>query len=219
MAIIKLHRFFDDAGNVQKFYSEDVYDKTTKQTIAQYIASTNTEIADLKTALAGKPAVEIVADITARDALTKVITGTLCWVEDASADATVDAGAAAYLARVDPEKTVGSAGWVEWVKVAEAESLDVVLSWANIKDKPTSAVADIDDAVTKRHVHDNKAIIDAIGKNDTTGNLTYNGVELNGETGIAYGDTFDNATSFHGKLVIVVEDYDESATSAPVEGA
>lgn len=204
MAVIKLHRFFDAAGNVQKFYSEDVYDKTTKQTIAQYIAATNTEIAGLKTALAGKPAVEIVADIAARDALTKVISGTLCWVEDASADPTVDVGAAAYLAQVADGKTT-------WVKVAEAESLDVVLQWANIQGKPTSAVADIDDAVTKRHVHDNKAIIDAIGKNETSGNLTYNGVELNGETGIAYGQSFDQATDFKGKLVIVVEDYTEPA--------
>lgn len=204
MAVIKLHRFFDEAGNVQKFYSEDVYDKTTKQTIAQFIAATNTEITDLKSALAGKPAVEIVADIAARDALTGVISGTLCWVEDATADSTVDDGAAAYLARVDEND-----GTVTWVKVAEAESLDVVLSWANIKDKPTSSVADIDDAVAKKHSHTNKTVLDDISVNDETGNLVFNSVELNGETGIAYGTSFATANKFDGKLIIVVEDYNE----------
>lgn len=204
MAVIKLHRFFDEAGNVQKFYSEDVYDKTTKQTIAQYIAATNTEIAGLKSALAGKPAVEIVADLDARDALTDVISGTLCWVEDATADSTVDSGAAAYLAQVNGNT-------VTWVKVAEAESLDVVLQWANIQGKPTSAVADIDDAVSKRHTHDNKTVLDGITEDETTGNLVYNGVELNGETGIAYGTSVADATDFTGKLIIVVEDYTEPA--------
>lgn len=211
MAVIKLHRFFDEAGNVQKFYSEDVYDKSTKQTIAQYIAATNTEIAGLKSALAGKPAVEIVADLDARDALEDVISGTLCWVEDATDDDSVDEGAAAYLAQVDGNT-------VKWVKVAEAESLDVVLQWANIQGKPTSSVTDIDDAVTKRHTHSNKSVLDGITEDEETGNLVYNGIELNGETGIAYGTSVETATDFTGKLIIVVEDYTEPTEDSGEEG-
>ena len=47
-------------------------------------------------------------------------------------------------------------------KIAEYESMDVVLQWNDIQGKPTSAVADIDDAVANRHSHANKALLDPI---------------------------------------------------------
>lgn len=104
----------------------------------------------------------IVADITARDALTPDH-AQFVYVVDATGDSTVTAGGATYL--FDPDTTT-------WVKVNEAESLDVVLSWANIQDKPTSAVADIDDAVSKRHSHSNKTQLDKIDE-DVNGNMLY----------------------------------------------
>jgi hypothetical protein len=49
------------------------------------------------------------------------------------------------------------------------------LNWSGLQGKPNSAVADIDDAVTKKHSHPNKTQLDLIGQ-DAQGNFTYNGV-------------------------------------------
>jgi hypothetical protein len=51
----------------------------------------------------------------------------------------------------------------------------VQLQWSDILGKPTSSVADIDDAVTKRHTHSNKTQLDLISENGTSGNLEYDG--------------------------------------------
>lgn len=56
---------------------------------------------------------------------------------DASADPTVDSGSATY---------VYSTAQSVWIKIAEAESMDVVLDWALIQNKPTAAVGAIDAA-------------------------------------------------------------------------
>ena len=76
---------------------------------------------EIETAVEGIPSriQTVVADITARDALAGSTTGDLVFVTDASADATVTAGGAMYIWN-------GAA----WVKVAEAESLDVVTNLA-----------------------------------------------------------------------------------------
>lgn len=112
----------------------------------------------------GASTMEIVADIAERDALT-LDANALVLVLDASADATVASGAATYAYRHSD---------TSWTKISEAESMDVVLQWSNISGRPSSAVADIDDAVTKRHSHSNKTELDKIGQ-DVSGNLTYNG--------------------------------------------
>jgi hypothetical protein len=106
----------------------------------------------------------IVDNIAARNALTPS-NGLTVLVVDASADPTVDTGAATYVYRESN---------TSWVKISEYESLDISLSWANITGKPTSAVADIDDAVSKRHTHANKTQLDKISE-DGNGELTYNG--------------------------------------------
>ncbi|HOP80066.1 MAG TPA: hypothetical protein PLZ21_05805, partial [Armatimonadota bacterium] len=94
--------------------------------------------------------IRVVDDIDARDALIPY-EGLRVHVKNASADSTVGEGWAEYLF-----------DGTSWVKTAEAESIDVVQQWANIQGKPTSSVASIDDAVSKRHSHSNKAILDAI---------------------------------------------------------
>ena len=66
-------------------------------------------------------------------------------------------------------------GYTSWIKISEAESLDVVVDWSDITNKPTSSVADIDDAVSKRHNHTNKTELDKIGENANE-LFTYNGV-------------------------------------------
>lgn len=109
-------------------------------------------------------ALRVVADITARDALAPTVT-TLALVLDATDDTTVASGAATYVF----DGTV-------WTKISEHESLDVVVTWASISGKPTSAVADIDDAVTKRHAHANSAVLALL--TDVSGALQYNGAPV-----------------------------------------
>lgn len=107
----------------------------------------------------------IVADIAARDA--EVLGKTknlLILVLDASADTTVNSGSALY---------AFDAATKLCHKVSEYESMDVVVSWADIKNRPTSTVTQIDDTVSKAHTHTNKAVLDSIG--DVGGNLTYKG--------------------------------------------
>lgn len=50
----------------------------------------------------------------------------------------------------------------QWLILADADWENVNLQWANIVDKPTSTIANIDDAVTKRHSHSNKTTLDSI---------------------------------------------------------
>lgn len=107
---------------------------------------------------------EIVADIPARDALS-LTANSLVLVTDASADATVGAGAALY-------------AWdtSTFSKLTEFESLDVVLTWASITDGPTSTPAQVDDAVAKA-THANRTQLDLIGA-DVNSDPTYDGVNI-----------------------------------------
>lgn len=83
-------------------------------------------------------------------------------------DNTVASGGATYL--YNP-----AVGYTSWIKISESESMDVTVDWADITNKPTSSVADIDDAVSLRHSHANKTQLDNISE-DANGLLTYNGV-------------------------------------------
>ena len=106
----------------------------------------------------------IVADIAARNALSPT-SNTQVLVLDATGDPTVTSGAATYLYRVST---------TSWIKLNEAESIDLVLQWANIQGKPTSSPTAIDTAVGNSHVHNgNLTQLNKIGEN-ADGFLTYN---------------------------------------------
>lgn len=94
--------------------------------------------------------IRVVANIAARDAL-EPYEGLRVHVKDASADPTVGEGWAEYLS-----------DGTSWTKTAESGSIDVVQQWSDIQGKPTSSVANIDDAVSKRHSHSNKSTLDSI---------------------------------------------------------
>ena len=104
----------------------------------------------------------VVEDISCRNALNDKTT--LVYVKNATGDSTVKSGGATYI--YDTSAT-------NWVKVSEAESMDLVFSWNNLQDKPKSTINAIDTAVANSHTHSNKTQIDAIG--DIGGKLTYNG--------------------------------------------
>jgi hypothetical protein len=99
-------------------------------------------------------ALEIVADIAARDAAQAgYASNKLVLVTDATADATVNAGAALYAYNNADDS---------FTKVSEYESLDIQLEWSQIQNRPLSTVSQIDDAVAKRHTHANKAVLDLV---------------------------------------------------------
>lgn len=117
----------------------------------------------ISTALGQYNTATVVADINARNALNPT-TNEVVLVLNATADSTVQSGAATYIYNTADQT---------WYKISEAESMDLILKWENVVGRPTSAVADIDDAVAKRHVHANKAVLDDIGDKD--GFLSYKG--------------------------------------------
>jgi hypothetical protein len=127
------------------------------------IADIQTLINDSIAGLGGDGTV-IVADIAARDALSPTV-NTQVLVLDASDDATVTSGAATYIYQVST---------TTWIKISEAESLDLILEWANIVGRPSSSPAAIDTAVSNSHTHANKTQLDKIDE-DIDGNFTYDG--------------------------------------------
>ncbi len=84
----------------------------------------------------------VVSNSTQRNALTGLKTGDKCY-ETTTGDSYIwnDSG---------------------WLVLAQADWKNINLDWTNIKGKPTSTVANIDDAVTKAHQHSNKIAIDKI---------------------------------------------------------
>lgn len=114
---------------------------------------------EISTRLAQHNLVEIVTDITARNALASQDRNLIVMVLDATGDATVSAGAALYAFRNSDNS---------WTKVAEYEGMDAVVQWSNILGRPTSSAAQLDAAVTNSHTHSNKAILDATQESFTT---------------------------------------------------
>lgn len=115
------------------------------------------------------------ATITAMKAadINKIYAGELVMVTDASEDPTVESGWAIYRRLTNATDLTNLASWQ---KIAEKESLDVVVSWDNLKDKPTSTVSAIDAAVTNSHTHANKAVLDKLSEQD--GVLCYDGLPV-----------------------------------------
>lgn len=115
------------------------------------------------------------ATITAMKAadINKIYAGELVMVTDASEDPTVESGWAIYRRLTNAADLTDLASWQ---KIAEKESLDVVVSWDNLKDKPTSTVSAIDAAVTNSHTHANKAVLDKLSEQD--GVLCYDGLPV-----------------------------------------
>ena len=153
--------FVSDAVNadLMKVYLSD----STGATVRHLPTKQEIDIA-IAAAVSASNGMVRVATITARDALTPS-GNMLVLVTDATGDATVASGAASYF-------------WdgAVWTKVTEFESLDVVQTWANLQNKPTSTVAAIDAAVAASHSHTNKAVLDLLS--DNAGALEYKGAPI-----------------------------------------
>lgn len=119
-------------------------------------------------AIAASNAIEIAADIAARDVIGAGLNrNALVLVLNATGDATVTTGGAMYAFNNSTDT---------FSKVTEYESLDRVITWAEISGKPASTAAAIDNAVADSHVHANAAVLNALG--DNAGALTYNGTPV-----------------------------------------
>ena len=117
-----------------------------------------------------------VPNIQDRDALSPA-SNAMVLVTDATGDPSVQGGGALYFY---------DAAQSAYTKVAEYESMDLVLQWANISGRPGALPGDIDAAVAEAHSHANKAVLDALG--DASGGLTYNGAPIAGASSWAQTD-------------------------------
>jgi hypothetical protein len=150
------HRFTTDT---EKAYWNAKLD-ASKRGVANGVASLDADglvpISQLPNVVKEGKVVATYADMIAITAANK-FEGLHVLVTDAAADPTVDSGYAEYV--YDGSK---------FVKVSEGESLDLVLSWANLLDKPTATVIEIDTAVANTHEHANAAVLDAMTAAFTT---------------------------------------------------
>lgn len=174
MAVVKLHRVTSLPAQLEanSIYLVSVSGKPDKMEIyatgntADVVKRILTEQdvqAMIDAALSGFSSIQIVDTIADRDNLNPS-TAIFVLVLDASDDPTVESGSASYV--YNPSTR-------QWVKIAEYESLDLILSWDRIHGRPTSSPAEIDDAVAKRHTHANMAQLNKIGE-DANGYLLYN---------------------------------------------
>ena len=107
---------------------------TTAAQVSFGESNVDAELKALRALAAGKGTMSVVNDIAERDELSPA-QGDSCWVKDATDDETVTKGAALYVYADS-----------QWVKMAEAESMDVVIQWASIQGKPTASTTTIDAA-------------------------------------------------------------------------
>lgn len=164
------------------------------------------KLAALSGSLAGRSTTHVAEDIAGRDALSGMKIGDQVWVKDASADPTVDHGAAKYIYESEA---------VGWVKTAEAESMDLVVSWSDVQGKPDVGAAEIDQAVAKTHEHANRTdVLDKLGA-DAAG-LTFDGKAVGGRYG-AYVTTSPEDEGFEAAVAAL--DLPDGAFFTVVAGA
>lgn len=122
-------------------------------------------------AVSSATAMRFANTIAERDAIILPQNG-LVLVRDATGDATVTSGAALYT--YDAEKVLGASetNANRYSKIAEYESLD--LTWNSIVGGPNSSAAEVDEAVSRRHIHANKVQLDLITER-ADGEFLYDG--------------------------------------------
>jgi hypothetical protein len=142
----------------------EIYVTNNDATVVKRVVNTDDIQQMIVTAVQNNATISVVDNITARNNLSPT-DGKLVLVIDASGDPTVTSGSATYVWRASTST---------WIKISEYESMDVVIEWANIQNKPTSSVSDIDLAVAQRHTHANKTELDKVSE-DTNSEFMYGG--------------------------------------------
>ena len=114
-------------GTLKRKNGAGTYDEINLKTTAEQVKMTDgTTVQAFLDSLpsAGGAGAKVVADITARDALTTT-EGLIAYVVDATGDSTVKVGGASYIYD-------GS----NWIKISEFESMDAVINWTDVQGKP-----------------------------------------------------------------------------------
>lgn len=142
----------------------DLYFTNTDGTEVRHVVNSSDIAKIVSDAVGSASDIMVVANNAAMNALRPTRTIMVLSL-DASADPTVNSGAALY---------VFNATTTSWVKVADFQSMDVVLKWDNIEGRPISSPHDIDGAVAISHGHANKSELDLIGV-DSKDNFMFNG--------------------------------------------
>ena len=109
-------------------------DGITESTLQAELVAVHSKINAANAAIAGQTVTKVVADIAARSALTNLHVGDQCYVIDATSDATVSSGGAKYIVQALDN------GVPTWTKTAEAESMDVVVQWADVQGKEVDVI-------------------------------------------------------------------------------
>ncbi len=157
---------YSDGTNAQEHYDDVIKHLTAQEKLKLFNLADNANLTyATKAELAGFQANQVVNDIASRDALENVLIGTIVYVKNATADTSVTLGGATYIFN-----------GTSYEKVAEWESLDLVVNWDDIVGKPTSTVTEIDDAVAKKHDHANKPVLDTLNSDGIR--LSVNGTQV-----------------------------------------
>lgn len=154
-------------GNDLNIYVTGIDASVVRRTLNKADIAAMIAEADAKdTPVATVNQIEFVTDIAARDALAgTTTTNFIVLVQDASGDATVNTGTASYVYVADNHR---------FHKIAEYESMDMVVNYANIVGRPAVEAAQIEAAVLAAHSHSNQALLNSLDT-DEAGKLTVNG--------------------------------------------
>lgn len=101
--------------------------------------------------------------------LADTVPGSFAFVQDATADESVVSGFAIYYRKNGA-----------WKKIFEEEAMDrdaadgMKINWSKIVDAPP--LADVQDAIAKKHSHSNAQVLDKLGYDETKQAVTYNGI-------------------------------------------
>ena len=196
----------------------DIYFTNANATEVRRVISKSDILGLIADAIGGFSTTVIVNTIAERDALV-LTSNTMVMVLDATGDVTVTAGAATY---------VFSAFNTTWYKIAEYESLDLVVSWSALQDKPTSSVTDIDLAVTQKHTHANQAILDTLAL-DGTNKLLHNSnplaylsdfasIDLSSKADVVHSHVVSDITGLQTTLTALQDGLTGGATVPTVKG-
>lgn len=119
-------RVTNNANNISKL-ATDKENKANKGQPDGYASLDSDGHVPVSQLPSGIKEMRVVADIAARNAITDTYEGLRVHVLDATGDSTVTSGWAEY---------VYDAANSSWSKVAEKESMDIVLDWSNLKNIP-----------------------------------------------------------------------------------
>lgn len=155
-------------GILKDVSGNELHVRTSADQVVHGDSNLQARLDSLMASVTGLSQVYVVADIAARDAIASPKIGDQAWVKDATADDTVSRGAAIYLYE---------SADVGWTKAGEVESLDAIVTWSAIKDKPVTD-EHLTDAVDKRHAHANGAdVLDKLSA-DAEGRLLLDGAPV-----------------------------------------